>query len=272
MRPSTTSVSQSVTSTPFILMSGPTIELRFLALVGLFHRGLAARRCVRGAGVAGGRRGRQRRRRSGRTSRAAEEAVFLQHGGLRLVGLRETRNASIRARQAPPAKTRAWRVAPCAQTSPATANSRRIPAGKSPIRAPSGRRVLVSDAHAVHPDAVHAERRRDEARMPAGQVEARAASAPRPTVAGSKSSKVGGVAGLERAAAAGCRRRCAGIARQPAHRFLQRQRAALAHPVAEQVQAEAGVVEEREVRAGVGQRHQARRVAQHLRPPRPRRS
>jgi hypothetical protein len=48
----------------------------------------------------------------------------------------------------------------------------------------------------------------------------------------------------------------------------QRQLAALAHPVAEQVQAEAGVVEEREVRAGVGQRDQARRVAQHARRPR----
>ena len=47
------------------------------------------------------------------------------------------------------------------------------------------------------------------------------------------------------------------------HRVGEREHAALAHPVAEQVQAEAGVVEEGEVRAGVRQRHQARRVAQH---------
>ena len=50
---------------------------------------------------------------------------------------------------------------------------------------------------------------------------------------------------------------------EPAHRFAHAHHAALASPVPEQVQAEAGVVEEGEVGAGVAQADDAVRVVQH---------
>ena len=53
------------------------------------------------------------------------------------------------------------------------------------------------------------------------------------------------------------------LAGQPAGSVFQRQHAELAHPVPEQVQPEAGVIEERKMRARVRQRHHAGGVAEH---------
>ncbi len=50
---------------------------------------------------------------------------------------------------------------------------------------------------------------------------------------------------------------------EPAHGFAQRHRAHVAHPVTEQVQTEARIVEEGQVRPGIAQAHQAVRVVEH---------
>jgi len=121
--------------------------------------------------------------------------------------------------------------------------------------------VLIRDTYTVHPDPVHADRGGRETRIAAGQVEhaALGAAIDRGRV---EQEQIGVVAGLQRAAAAHAEelRRLAG---QAPSRVREREHAAAAHPVPEQVQAEAGVVEEREVRAGVRERDQARRVLEH---------
>src|ERR1043166_7643589 len=53
------------------------------------------------------------------------------------------------------------------------------------------------------------------------------------------------------------------MAGQALRRLCERERATFPYPVAKEVQAEAGVVEEGEVRPGVGKRHQDRRMARH---------
>src|SRR5690606_38083554 len=53
------------------------------------------------------------------------------------------------------------------------------------------------------------------------------------------------------------------MAREAPHRLLEGEYAEPPYPVPKQMQPEAGVVEEREVRAGIGERDEARRVAQH---------
>ena len=85
---------------------------------------------------------------------------------------------------------------------------------------------------------------------------------PRPTVAGSNSSRSAAMACAQQAAIrhAEHARRVRG---QLAHRLGHRHRAALARPVAEQVQPEAGVVEEGQVRARVAEADDAVRVVQH---------
>src|SRR6185437_6585231 len=106
----------------------------------------------------------------------------------------------------------------------------------------------VGDGDAIDPHAVHAPRRCGEARGAAGQVEyplARAAA----NAGGIEEQEIGGEARREPAAipeAEDLRR----AARELPHRLGHAERAALAHPVAEQVQAEAGIAEECQMRAG----------------------
>ncbi len=121
--------------------------------------------------------------------------------------------------------------------------------------------VGVGHLDAVDPDAVHADRVGGQARRAAGQVEdaALGAAADAGRV---EQQQVGGVALAQQAALGHAEQRRA-LVRQAAHRLGQAHRAALAHPVAEQVQAEAGVVEEGQVRAGVAERDDAVRVVQH---------
>src|SRR6185295_8007609 len=54
-----------------------------------------------------------------------------------------------------------------------------------------------------------------------------------------------------------------GLGRDPADGFLQRHQLALPDPVAEQMQAEPRIAQERQVRARIGQRNHAVRVEHH---------
>ncbi len=80
-----------------------------------------------------------------------------------------------------------------------------------------------------------------------------------PTRRGIEEHKVGPVPRLDGAAVADAitARR---VARQAAHAFLQREGAGLAHPVRQEMKAEAGVAEVDEMRSGVGQRDDPGRV------------
>src|SRR4051812_30505216 len=101
---------------------------------------------------------------------------------------------------------------------------------------------------------MHAQRGRDEARLARRQVEGAAVRAAVPLVR-IEEEEVGPMARLQRAALRDAEylRRMAG---QAPHRLRQREHAELARPVAQEMQAEGGVVEEREVCTRVRQRHE----------------
>ena len=137
------------------------------------------------------------------------------------------------------------------------ANSRRSRPGRPQ---PGMTAPLVHRPHAVHPHAVHAHGRRVEPARPGGQVvhAALGAAAHRLRV---EEHEVGPGARAEPAAAGNA----VGVghrARHRAHRLLEGEVAALARPVPEEVQAEARVAEEGEVRARVGQGHRGVGVVQ----------
>src|SRR5436190_19986189 len=118
--------------------------------------------------------------------------------------------------------------------------------------------VLVCDPHAVNPDTLHADRRSSEAGALRRQV-------PDPRLRTAiylrriEEQQVGTVAGFERAAFLDSEKR-SDISRELARGFGERQGLALAHPMPQEMQAEPGVVEERQVRARVRQRYEARGV------------
>ena len=88
--------------------------------------------------------------------------------------------------------------------------------------------------------------------MAAGQVE-HPALRPTAHLGGIEEQQVGVVAGLQGAARTDAEQ-AGRVAGEPPHGLLDRQHTALAHPVAEEMQAEAGIVEEGKVRTGVGKR------------------
>src|SRR5690348_4101382 len=107
--------------------------------------------------------------------------------------------------------------------------------------------ILVGDANAIHPDAVHADGVGGEARLARGQIvyaPVRAA-VHRLRI---EEEEVGVIAGLQGAAVADAidARRMSG---QAPRGLLERKHATLARPAPEEVQSEPGVVEEREMRA-----------------------
>jgi len=122
--------------------------------------------------------------------------------------------------------------------------------------------VLVCDAHAVNPHTLHADRRSREACALRRQV-------PDPRLGTAiylrriEEQQVGTVSGFEHAAFLDSEKR-GYISRELARRLGERQGLALAHPMPQEMQAEPGVVEERQVRARVRQRYEALGVAQHL--------
>src|SRR2546426_11625413 len=121
--------------------------------------------------------------------------------------------------------------------------------------------AVPHDANAVYPDAVDADRVGGEARVAPRQIE----DAPvRPAVHARRveEQEVGLVTGLQHPPSLDAEHRSR-LAGQPAGSGFQRQHAELAHPVPEQVQPEAGVIEERKVRASIRQRHHAGGGAEH---------
>src|SRR5438094_6134227 len=104
--------------------------------------------------------------------------------------------------------------------------------------------ALVDRAHAVHPHAVHADAGRVEPLGARRQILYAALLAPRDG-GRIEQQEVGPCAGHEPAAVRDAVRG-GDVARHPLDRLGQREITALAHPVAEQVQAEARVAEERE--------------------------
>src|SRR5213075_1299990 len=102
--------------------------------------------------------------------------------------------------------------------------------------------VLVDDALAVHPDAVHADRVGREARLACRQIEHAAVGA---AVYGVRieQQQVGVVPDLEHAALADAEH-ARRMTREPPRRLGERKHAALARPAAEEMQAEARIVEE----------------------------
>src|SRR6185503_7137444 len=121
--------------------------------------------------------------------------------------------------------------------------------------------VLAGHPHAVDPDAMNPHRARGQARVAARKVEY-AALGPAVHGRGVEEQEIGVVPDLERAALLDAEER-GRLAGEAPHRVGEREHAELAHPVPEKMQAEAGVVEEREMRARVRQRHQAARVLEH---------
>src|SRR5690606_6645037 len=126
---------------------------------------------------------------------------------------------------------------------------------------PGTRARLPIHAHAVDPYAVNADRAGREAGVAARKV---VDAALRPPVHRGRIAKqeVRVETRLESAAGPDAEERRR-MAREAPHRLLEGEYAEPPYPVPKQMQPEAGVVEEREVRAGIGERDEARRVAQH---------
>ena len=118
----------------------------------------------------------------------------------------------------------------------------------------SSRAVILAVEHldAVDEDAVHADRVAHRARAAAGQVvdPARRRDADR---GGIEQQQIGEGAGRD-PAAIGDAVEPGLMAGQPAHAFRQIEGAALAHPMAEQVEPEPGIAQIDQMRAGIGQR------------------
>src|SRR5438552_17601761 len=106
--------------------------------------------------------------------------------------------------------------------------------------------AVLHDAHAVYPDAVDADRVGGEARVAPRQIED-APVGPAVHARRVEEQEVGLVTGLQHPPSPDAEHR-GRLAGEPAGSVFQRQHAQLAHPVSQQVQPEAGVVEERKVR------------------------
>ena len=122
---------------------------------------------------------------------------------------------------------------------------------------------------AVDEDVLDADRALNQSRRAAGQI-VHELGALQTDARRIEEHQVRGAPGAQ-LAAPGRARRARRHAGEQAHGFLEAQRAELAHPVRQQRGGEALIGERVDVRAGIGQRHDAGRMAQQLADDRPRR-